>query len=158
RRTVEHVFAQDVPLNALVITSRTESDFGPVDRTALYPVRLDATSIVPFVIAYLDRMTAVSQLKDGRVQVQVSERILNLAESGGRQTPVTPLLVTLFVDSALRRAVDGRSFDDMPEAVPEVFIDYLRRLNSSGAIPDMSVSQDAFIRAAQTVASVSLGK
>jgi photosystem II stability/assembly factor-like uncharacterized protein len=158
RRSVEQVFSQDVPLNALVITSRTEPDFGPVDRTALYPVRLDAASIVPFIVAYLDRMKAVSQLKDGRVQVQLSERILNLAESGGRKTPVTPLLVTLFVDSALRRAVDGLSFDDMPEAVPEVFIDYLRRLNSSGTKPDMSVSHDAFIRAAQTVAAVSLGK
>jgi hypothetical protein len=44
---IEKVFGQDVPLNAVVITSRTEPNLGPVDRTALYPVRLDAETIVP---------------------------------------------------------------------------------------------------------------
>jgi hypothetical protein len=44
----------------------------------------------------------------------------------------------------------------MPEAIPEVFIDYLRRLNTgaekTGALPD-----DKFIGAAQELAPVSLG-
>jgi hypothetical protein len=80
-----------------------------------------------------------------------------LAESGGQKTPVTPLLVTLFVESALRRTVDGRPLDDMPEEVPEIFVDYLRGLNANPN-PDAPVSDDAFIRAAQTVATVSLSK
>jgi hypothetical protein len=46
----------------------------------------------------------------------------------------------------------------MPGLVPEVFVDYLRRVNSSGTKSDGSVSDDLFIQAAQTVASVSLGK
>jgi hypothetical protein len=41
--------------------------------------------------------------------------------------------------------------------VPEVFVDYLRRLNASPH-PDAPVSDDVFIRAAQTVATVSLVK
>jgi hypothetical protein len=102
-------------------------------------------------------MHAVGPLKDGRVQLQLSEKILTLAESGGQKTPVTPLLVTLFVRSALRRAANGLSFDGLPEVVPEVFVDYLRRLNANPH-PDAPVSDDVFIRAAQTVATVSLGK
>jgi hypothetical protein len=68
-----------------------------------------------------------------------------------------PLLVTLFVESAVRRTLEGRYLDDMPEEVPEIFVDHLRRLNVSPH-PDAAVSDDAFIRAAQTVATVSLGK
>jgi hypothetical protein len=68
------------------------------------------------------------------------------------------LLVTLFVDSALRHTADGLSFADMPEAVPEIFVDYVRRLNSGGARPDVPFSDDQFIQAAQTIALVSLGK
>jgi hypothetical protein len=60
--------------------------------------------------------------------------------------------VTLFVESALRRTVDGRPLDDMPEEVPEIFVDYLRRLNANPN-PDAPVSDDAFVRAAQTVAT-----
>jgi hypothetical protein len=52
-----------VPLNAVVITSRTEPALGPVDRTALYPIRLAAGTIVPFIISYLDRMNAASELR-----------------------------------------------------------------------------------------------
>jgi hypothetical protein len=157
QRYIEQIFAQNVPLNALVITSRTEPNLGAVERTMLYPMRLDAETIVPFIVGYLDRIKAANPLKNGRIQLQLSERILALAEAGGRKTPVTPLLVTLFVDSALSRVVDGLSFADMPEVVPEVFVDYLRRLNSNGTWPDQSISDDVFIRAAQTVAAVSLG-
>ena len=39
---------------------------------------------------------------------QLAERIVVLAKSGGQQTPITPLLVTLFVGSALRRVHAGR--------------------------------------------------
>jgi hypothetical protein len=72
-----------------------------------YPIRLDAGTIVPFIIGYLDRMHAGGALKDGRAQLELGQRILTLAESGGQKTPVTPLLVTLFVESALRRVAGG---------------------------------------------------
>jgi hypothetical protein len=87
---IEKVFGQDVPLNAAIITSRSEPDLGPVDRTALYPIRLAAGTIVPFIVGYLDRMNAGTQLRNDRVQLQLAERIVTLAESGGQQTPVTP--------------------------------------------------------------------
>jgi hypothetical protein len=157
QRHIERIFAQDVPLNAVVITSRTEPALGAVDRTTLYPIRLAAGTIVPFIIGYLDRMDAAGELKDDTVQLHLAERIVALAKSSGQQTPITPLLVTLFVGSALRRVQAGRSCDDLPEGVPEVFVDYLRGLNATPN-PDAPVSDDAFIRAAQTVATVSLGQ
>jgi hypothetical protein len=46
----------------------------------------------------------------------------------------------------------------MPEAVPDVFVDYLRRLNSGEEGAPRPVPDDLFIRAAQVVASMSLGK
>jgi photosystem II stability/assembly factor-like uncharacterized protein len=157
QRHMQQIFAEDVPLNALVFTSRTEPALGAVDRTTLYPIRLAAGTIVPFIIGYLDRTDAAGELRDDAVQLQLAERIVALAKSGGQQAPITPLLVTLFVGSALRRVHAGRSWDDLPEAVPEVFVDYLRGLNATPN-PDAPISDDMFIRAAQTVATVSLGK
>jgi MlaD protein/NACHT domain len=156
---VVQVFGEEVSLSAIVITSRAEPVLGAVDRTTLYPVRLDAARVVPFIIGYLDRLEHAESLKDGRVQLRLGERILALAEAGGqgRPTPVTPLLVTLFVQSAIDRAAEGRSLDEMPDAVPEVFIDYLRRLNSGGAQATTAVPDNIFIEAAQILASVSLG-
>jgi hypothetical protein len=87
---IEQVFAQDVPLNAVVITSRTEPALGAVDHTTLYPIRLAAGTIVPFIIGYLDRMDAAGELRDDAVQLQLAERIVALPKSGGRKIPVTP--------------------------------------------------------------------
>jgi hypothetical protein len=156
---VVQVFGEEVSFSAIVITSRAEPVLGAVDRTTLYPVRLDAARVVPFIIGYLDRLKHAESLKDGRVQLRLGERILALAEAGGQghPTPVTPLLVTLFVQSAIDRAAEGRSLDQMPDAVPEVFIDYLRRLNSGGAQATTAVPDNIFIEAAQLLASVSLG-
>ena len=125
------MFGQAV-LNAIIVPARTGPKLYNVDRTMLYPVRLDAARVVPFIIGYLDRMADVGLFKDGRLPLRLGDQILALAESGGQKTPITPLLVTLFVRSAVQRAVDGLSFDGMPQAVPEVFVDYLRRLNSQG--------------------------
>ena len=152
---IEQVFGQAVPLNAIIITSRSEPRLDNVDRTMLYPVRLDAARVVPFIIGYLDRMADVGLFRDGRLQLRLGDQILALAESGGRKTPITPLLVTLFVRSAVQRALDGLSFDGMPQAVPEVFVDYLRRLNSQS---DGKITEDVFIQATQTLASISVGQ
>jgi hypothetical protein len=121
-------------------------------------MRLDAGSVIPFIIGYLGRMKDIGELRNGRVQLRLGERILTVAESGGSRAPVTPLLVSLFIDSALRRVSEGWSLDSMPEDVPEVFIDYLRRLNSSQPKQAGFISDEMFIRAAQIVASVSVGK
>jgi hypothetical protein len=109
-----------MPLNAVVITSRTEPALGAVDRMALYPIRLAAGTIVPFVVGLLDRMNAAAELKDDDIQIQLAGRIVAVATAGGQRTPVTPLLVTLFVESAQRRVLEGRSLDGMPEVIPEV--------------------------------------
>nr|WP_249210041.1 YCF48-related protein [Bradyrhizobium manausense] len=66
-------------VGALVVTSRTEPEFGPIERTVLHPVKLDARRIVPFIISYLDRRETEGRLRDGRTQLVLGEKILALA-------------------------------------------------------------------------------
>ncbi len=155
---VEQVFKDSVGVvfNAVIITSRTEPQLGAVERTTLFPLRLDTKRIVPFIVGYLARLENVEALQEGDAQLDLGKRILAIAEAGGDETPVTPLLVTLFVDSAVRRTAAGQSLDGMPHAVPEIFVDYLRRVNA-GRPGEAGVTEDSFIAAAQCLAAVSLG-
>jgi len=156
QRHVESIFAEDMPLNAVMITSRRDPDLGGVDRVTLYPELLTGDRLVPFIFEYLRRRNQ-DTLFPGRLQVQLGDRVLALAEAGGRTTPVTPLLAKLFVDGAIERARQGLHLDDMPDQVPEVFVDYLRRLNpTTGPAADL-VPQEQLIRAARVLAKVSLG-
>src|SRR5271166_6307230 len=154
---VTRIFGESSIFNTLVITSRSEPRLGATARTTLFPVLLDAKRVVPFIVDYLARLETVEALQDGRVQLQLGEQILELAESSGGKAPVTPLLVKLFVDSAVGRAAAGMSLHDMPRAVPDVFIDYLRRLNSGDDLEGTSAQDEAFIAAGQVLAEVSLG-
>ena len=133
------------------MTARREPDFGPVDRTNLYPERLTGDRLIPFIFEYLNRSNQAT-LFAPRQQVQLGERVLALAEAGGKATAVTPLLAKLFVDSAVKRTQEGTGLQDMPQDVPEIFIDYLRRSH-----PTASTGFDTLISAARILAVVSVG-
>ena len=77
-----------------MITSRREPDLKAIDRATLYPELLTGERLIPFIFEYL-RRRKLDHLLPPRQQVQLGERVLALAESGGRSTCVTPLLVTL---------------------------------------------------------------
>jgi len=158
QRHIEQVFKDimGVVFNAVIITSRVEPEVGAVERTTLYPLRLDTKHVVPFIVDYLSRLKNAEPLQRGDAQLDLGKRILAIAAAGDDETPVTPLLVTLFVDSAVRRTAAGQSLESMPHAVPEIFVDYLRRVKA-GRSGEAGVTEETFIAAAQCLAAVSLG-
>jgi hypothetical protein len=119
----------------------------------LYPELLDQERVVRFIVNYVDRSTAAEPLRRGRTWLRLGDRILELAETGGEVTPVTPLLVTMFVDSAIGLAQAGLSLDKLPQNVPEIFNDYIKRVCAGPGNPAV----DEYLRAARVMAQASLG-
>jgi hypothetical protein len=97
-------------------------------------------------------------LQSGRTLLRLGDRILELAEAGGQATPVTPLLVKMFIDSAMSRAQAGIGLEGLPQDVPEIFVDYLKRVYAGPSIEVRVAAEEEFIRAARVLAGVSLGK
>ena len=157
QRHVEEIFASDAPFNAVVITSRAEPRLGAVKRTTLYPMLLDQERVVPFIINYAAQLPDAKQLQGGRTLLQLGDRILGLAESRGQAAAVTPLLVKLFVDGALARATAGVGLEGLPQDVPEIFVDYLRRIYAGPRVNSHSTAEEDFIAAARIVARVQPG-
>jgi hypothetical protein len=158
QRYIEAIFAKSAIFNSVVITSRTEPRLGAIERITLYPLLLDQKRVVPFIVDYVARLPDAEPLQGGRTLLQLGDRILELAETGSEATPVTPLLVTMFVDSAISRAKSGVSLDSLPEAVPEIFVDYLKRVHGGGpSTMARNTAEDEFIRAASALAQASLG-
>jgi hypothetical protein len=123
----------------------------------LYPLLLDQKRVVPFIVDYVARRVDAEPLQGGRTLLQLGDRILELAELRGQATPVTPLLVTMFVDSAINRARAGTGLDGLPQDVPQIFVDYLKRVYAGPSIETRGTAEDEFIRAAKVTARVSLG-
>ena len=154
----QDVFSKTSIFNAVVVTSRTDPLRGTaVDRTLLSPLLLDQEYIVRFSMLYVAQLTDADPLQGNDAYLKLGNRIFELAGAGVHSTPLTPLLVTLFVESALRRARAGESLDSLPQDVPEVFIDYLRGVHAGPAVEAGSLGELQFIRAASVLAKVSLG-
>jgi photosystem II stability/assembly factor-like uncharacterized protein len=154
RRHVEAIHGQ-APVNALVVTSRREPDFGPIGATPLWPERIDVNSLVWFLTEYL-RRTGAEALFSGRGALHLSDRLLALVERGGRRLVVTPLLIRLFVDNAIELRGQGRPIEDLPLSVAGTMLEYLRRVNPKGPETPNGVPDDVLIRATRVLASQSL--
>jgi hypothetical protein len=143
------------PVNALLVTTRREPNFGPTEAIALRPEQIDVNSLVWFLTEYL-RRTGAEELFSGRAALQLSDRLLALVERGGKQLVVTPLLIRLYVDNAIERRKKGRPIEDLPLSVAETMLEYLRRLNPKSPETPNHVSDDVLIQATRLRASHSL--
>ena len=157
QRHVEALYGEDSPVNALIITSRRDPALGVVPRTALYPERLIAERLIPFIFEYLRRRQLDDRFNENQ-QIELGKRVLALARAGDGPTTVTPLMVTLFIESAISRIFQRSSLEDMPNQVPEVFVDYIRRLNPATGNPEELVDQGELVLVARSLAVASLGK
>ncbi|MEP1661039.1 MAG: YCF48-related protein [Anderseniella sp.] len=155
QRHVSELYGTDTPINALVITTRRDPQLGAVEQTQLFPNPIDVKIIVPFILEYLRRRRLTDHF-GARQQLELAQRILQIVEDAGGIS-VTPLLVTLFVDGATKRAADTSGLGDLPVNVPDVYIDYLDRLDPV-ALEDVASNPHHEMRnAAIKLATVSLG-
>jgi hypothetical protein len=155
RRHVETIHGQ-APVNALVVTTRRDPDFGPIRATSLRPERIDVNSLVRFLTEYLHR-TGAEALFSGRGALRLSERLLALVERGSRRLEVTPLLIRLFVDNAIELREQDRPIEDLPVSVAGTMLENLRRVNPKTPDTPNAVPDDVLIQAARVLASLSLG-
>jgi photosystem II stability/assembly factor-like uncharacterized protein len=156
--TQQHVYqlyGSDTPINALIVTTRREPQFGPVEQTLVFPQPIDLRLLVPFIMEYLKREELTSKFEP-RQQLALAQRILEIVEHGGGLT-VTPLLVTLFVDTAVARAGPTGQIENLPVDVPEVYLDYLDRLNPVDPATPNWVDRETMHEAAFILAETSLG-
>ena len=152
---VHQLYGSDTPINALIVTTRREPQFGPVEHTQAFPQPIDLRLLVPFIMEYLKRQELTNKFEP-RQQLALAQRILQIVEQGGGLT-VTPLLVTLFVDTAVARAGASGQIEDLPVDVPEVYLDYLNRLNPVDAATPSRIEREVMHKAAFILAQTSLG-
>ena len=74
-----------------------------------------------------------------------------------RMSPVTPLLVRLFVDQAIDLRKKDRSIDGLPKSIPELILQYLRLVNPEGQSAKDIVPNDVMIDAARILGWTGLG-
>jgi hypothetical protein len=166
-------------VEALVITTRAAIRPDGSDPVFLYPQPLDSSSLVHFMTALLRQKAAhvISQVQDdeksGTIprnipfsspedQLALGTRLAKLFRSVGNANDpslaILPLPVLLFVEEAIRLVDSGRSLDDLPVSLPDVYFRYLERVNPKDPGVRNFMPSDDFLRASMLVAKLALGE
>jgi chaperonin GroEL len=156
-----------LPVNAIIITTRLAPALGPVQYIQVKPQNIGVNTTLFFLTEYLRRTVAAEPLSgderyaggifSARQQLQLSERLLALVESGVNRLAVTPLLIKIFVDNAINIFLSSGSLRDLPASVPETLLEYLRRVNPQGIETPNRLSNDKMVIAVRVLARCCLG-
>jgi hypothetical protein len=155
--TQEHIRAAagTAGVNALVVTSRRTPDFGPLQVALLRPEKVTVETLVYFLTEYL-RRSGADHLFPGREALHLADRLLAVVERGSRSLSVTPLLITLFVDQAVRLRRQGADLAGLPVSVAEVMLEFVRHTNPGDPDTPNRVPDEVLVEAARALAAHSL--
>jgi len=150
----------ELPVGALIITSRRAFEIEGVSSWQLQPQPVSADRIVGFVIALLLQKGEQS-FSDPRTQLKLATHITEIfmdaaegASNGDGNVSLTPLLVRLVVERAIE--IGGNRLDELPRTVPNVYFDFLKNLNRE-VDGRARVSGEAYFAIACKIAKFALG-
>jgi HEAT repeat protein len=118
----------DIPVNSLVITSRTNERLNDHPKSTLKPLRIKGNRLAGFMEAYLFHL-GKRDLFDDEEFFDACRRLSFIV--GDRD--ITVLLAKLYADQIVRTK-EGASSDDLPNNIPELMLCYLNDINRGGSV------------------------
>jgi hypothetical protein len=157
-----------VRLGALLITTRQPIVMEVREQRFLYPQALDSSTLLNFMTEIIKYSFRDSDNSDERPlstlqsQLELGRRLADLivikirTSNATNEIPMLPLPVVLFVSDAVALVKEGHSLDELPKSLPDVYANYLRRINPQ--IPGLRdvMGDEEMLRAAKALAELSL--
>ncbi|RFM30832.1 hypothetical protein [Chitinophaga silvisoli] len=149
------------PVNALIITARQPIDLQVKEGLYLYPSPLNSNNLLHFITTYLNIYPS-HPLQNSREQLSFAEKIVNIIEGHNSRTPVTPILVKLIIEIALKKeGNDERDFQtiltEMPDSIPDVYYQYLVHVNPKNPAAANYLPKQEMLQIAELLGRMSLG-
>jgi photosystem II stability/assembly factor-like uncharacterized protein len=139
-------------VNAVVVTARYLTKFWVEGERRLFPQPLDSSTLLYFVQTLLTRGVFAT----AQEQIDLGQRIVSMIRVGGKEMPLTPLLVRLYVTKAMTLAGRGASLDELPRSIPEAYFDYLRSVNPEAPSLLHGMHPKEMLRSAELIAEMTL--
>jgi hypothetical protein len=135
---------EELQLKYLVISSRLKIDMGSLSSVPLIPTPLDSNTLLYFITSLLARLPEErSTLNTMELQLDLGNRIVHLLRSSENETPLTPLLVKLYVERAVELLFQGKTMDELPKTIGEAYFDFVLQLLRGSDIGDTAVALES---------------
>jgi HEAT repeat protein len=134
----------EIPVNAVIITSRFDEPLNGLIRTSVEPVRIKPDSVEIFIKTYVDR------LKKNKLfgQDDLYTGCVRLRELIGEGRDITVILAKYFILNMIA-SKEGYS-EGGPESIPDLMVKYIRLINRKSE--STALDNDTVIKAAEVIA------
>ena len=155
--------------NALILTARHTIAMEVAETRFVYPEPLDSATLLNFMTAVIQYCVPTGGLGENRPfatiqsQLELGKRLADLitvrigAGNRVREIPVLPLPVILFVSSAIDLITNMRSLDEVPKSLPNIYTDYLRRVNPKTLGVANAMGDEDMLAVAKALAKIAIG-
>jgi hypothetical protein len=155
--------------NALLITARRPIHMEVPGTRYIYPQSLDSSTLLNFMTEIIKLSFTDSHGPEAppfstlQSQLELGKRLADLISvksrlgDGSKEIPMLPLPVVLFVSDAVALMKQRRSLDELPNSLPDVYANYLRRINPKVAGIENGMADEDMLRAAKALAKLALG-
>jgi hypothetical protein len=147
----------EAPTQLTLVSTRRNFSYEGASVRRIFPRPLDPasmTSLLGALLAAPEAQRVFGQVKDIE---ELTPRLRKMIQYKGEDLPLTPLVVRLFVDRAVRLATDGRTLDELPTSVPQAYFAYLCDINPKASDSEHFLTDDEMLQAARGLAELSLG-
>ena len=153
-------------VEALLITARAHIPVEAATPVTLYPQALDHDSLLHFMTSLLKPSASANRDECSKVALSLDEQLAlgkklaalyrTSVRADGSEAPILPLPVRLFVEEAKRIIHAGRTLDQLPQSIPEVYSRYLEQVNPEEPSASNFMTPTEMVRAAATLAKLAL--
>ena len=155
--------------NALILTARHTIAMEVAEQRFVYPQSLDSATLLNFMTAVIQYCVPSGGIGENRPfatiqsQLELGKRLADLIAvrigpgDRVREVPILPLPVILFVSSAVDLITNGRGLDEVPRSLPNIYTDYLRRINPKTFGVANAMSDEDMLAVAKALAKIAVG-
>jgi hypothetical protein len=127
--------------NAILMTTRHPIAMQVAEQRFVYPQALDSSILLSFMTEIINYCFRGSEKTEDQLLFTIQSRLdlgkrladLIVIKAGEvdkkKEIPILPLPVVLFVSDAVALVKNGKSLDELPNSLPDVYANYLRRIN-----------------------------
>jgi len=150
-----------LPANAMLITSRNSIALNTGDTKTLEPIPLKPDKLLFFIASILGNYE-IAAFKSSGNQLLLANRIAAIFTLDGEELPVVPILIKLLMEKLIDSVTQNQTeqtaeqlIENLPGSIPEVFFDYLNRVNPGQSAPN-GMNERELRQSAELVARESL--
>lgn len=175
-REVEQIKSRLKLKNMLIfVSTRRPLNYQGSRCKRVYPQALSSGFLVNFMTALIQQKNIMRgslfdvdslaskqmSLVETEHTLETAQRLVHLirfSDQDGEQQALsmTPLLVKLFVDQAYDHAQDSGSHRELPSSIPDIYIEYLKKLNPDDKIVPDYVDDNEMLKAAAALAKLAV--